>query len=273
LNKELKKKIIIYTSFAYVISWSIAFALLYQLKTYGLNNFQLNLYHSFAAIGPALAAFITSYLFYGKNGVYALTEKIKFPSLSLKTKQIILSPILFFAVGFILYAIVKKDWFSFKHYALINWSSIGSFYIWFLPLLTYSIFEEIGWRGFLLPHLQEKYNALKATIILTIIWVLWHIPFFFYRFNFSLGISIGFFFGIFVGAIILTFIYNSGRGNLIPVMLFHFLNNLCSEFEKEIIVAVLSSGFIFIAIFVYKKFGKENLSETPRTKNYFLAKS
>lgn len=142
--------------------------------------------------------------------------------------------------------------------------------IWLLPLMTYSILEEIGWRGFLLPHLQEKYNAWKATIFLTIIWALWHIPFLFYRFDFSPGISIGFFFGIFVGAIILTSIYNSSRGLLIPAMLFHFLNNLCSEFDKEIIVAVLSTGFVIIAVFIYKKYGQESLSETYRTQNYFL---
>ena len=51
-------------------------------------------------------------------------------------------------------------------------------------------------------------------------------------------------------------------------MLFHFLNNFCSEFDKEIIVAVLSTGFVFIAIYIYKKYGRINLSEIKRTKNY-----
>jgi membrane protease YdiL (CAAX protease family) len=139
---------------------------------------------------------------------------------------------------------------------------------WMLPLLTYSIFEEIGWRGFLLPHFQEKYNAFASTIYLTLIWAAWHIPFFLYRFDFSVLISIGFFFGITVGAIILTSIYNSSKGLLIPVMIFHFLNNLCSEFDKEIIVAVLSTGFIFMAVYIFKTLGKLNLSETERTKNY-----
>jgi predicted permease len=57
---------------------------------------------------------------------------------------------------------------------------------------------------------------------------------------------------------------------LLPVMIFHFLNNLCSEFDKEIIVAVLSTGFVFMAIFIYKKFGKENLSTNNRIRNYFV---
>jgi len=53
-------------------------------------------------------------------------------------------------------------------------------------------------------------------------------------------------------------------------MIFHFLNNFCSEFDKEIIVAVISTGFIFIAIYVFKKFGMDNLSLTNRQRNYFI---
>jgi membrane protease YdiL (CAAX protease family) len=138
-----------------------------------------------------------------------------------------------------------------------------------LPLFSYAILEEIGWRGFLLPHLQEHYTAWRSTLILSVIWALWHLPFFFYRFEFSLLISIGFFFGIFVGTIILTSLYNSSRGVLWPVMLFHFTNNLCSAFDKEVIVAVLSTGFVFVAIYLLRRYGRENLSDNPRLGNYF----
>lgn len=36
--------------------------------------------------------------------------------------------------------------------------------------------EEGGWRGFLGPLLQSKYNPLKAAIILGVLWSAWHIP-------------------------------------------------------------------------------------------------
>ncbi len=32
------------------------------------------------------------------------------------------------------------------------------------------------WRGFALPRLQSKHNALVSTVILGILWALWHIP-------------------------------------------------------------------------------------------------
>lgn len=262
--------IILYSSIAYGITWLIAFGIYSMFKKGDLTNYQLNLYHSFAAIGPTIAALIATYSFYGKQGVKKIVEKIGFRVLDKKTILFIVSPLAFFGLGLLIFPLFKPTGYSFGNFAQLNWSTLNEIIVWLLPLLTYSIFEEIGWRGFLLPHLQEKYTAWKATIILTIIWALWHIPFFFYRFDFSLGISIGFFFGIFVGAILLTSIYNSSKGMLLSVMIFHFLNNLCSEFDKEIIVAVLSTGFVFLAIYVYKKLGTENLSTNHRIKNYFI---
>lgn len=263
------KKIIIYTSIAYGISWIIAFGIYLLFKKGDLTNYQLNLYHSFAAIGPTIAAWIATYSFYGKTGVKKLVEKIGLQVLDKKTILFVVLPLAFFGLGLLIYPLIKSTGYSFGNFANLNWNTENEIIVWLLPLLTYSIFEEIGWRGFLLPHLQEKYTAWKATILLTVIWALWHIPFFFYRFDFSLGISIGFFFGIFVGAIILTSIYNSSKGMMLPVMIFHFLNNLCSEFDKELIVAVLSTGFVFLAIYICKKLGTENLSDMNRIKNYF----
>jgi membrane protease YdiL (CAAX protease family) len=39
--------------------------------------------------------------------------------------------------------------------------------------------EEIGWRGFLLPHLLRKHTPFRASLILGGIWGAWHIPLWF----------------------------------------------------------------------------------------------
>jgi membrane protease YdiL (CAAX protease family) len=36
--------------------------------------------------------------------------------------------------------------------------------------------EEPGWRGFGLPVLQETYSPLRATLILGLVWGVWHVP-------------------------------------------------------------------------------------------------
>jgi CAAX protease family protein len=41
--------------------------------------------------------------------------------------------------------------------------------------------EDIGWRGYILPKLRERMPALHASLLIGIIWAIWHIPFFIFR--------------------------------------------------------------------------------------------
>jgi membrane protease YdiL (CAAX protease family) len=36
--------------------------------------------------------------------------------------------------------------------------------------------EEPGWRGFALPRLQEHHTPVRATLILGLVWGIWHLP-------------------------------------------------------------------------------------------------
>ena len=38
--------------------------------------------------------------------------------------------------------------------------------------------EDIGWRGYILPKLHEQINTLRASVLIGIIWAIWHLPFF-----------------------------------------------------------------------------------------------
>ncbi len=49
------------------------------------------------------------------------------------------------------------------------------FYIFFFGMFQGPLAEELGWRGFLLPRLLNKYSPLVASLILGIAWAAWHI--------------------------------------------------------------------------------------------------
>ncbi len=40
-----------------------------------------------------------------------------------------------------------------------------------------AIFEEVGWRAWLLPRLQALMGARRAVVITSAVWAAWHIPF------------------------------------------------------------------------------------------------
>ena len=49
----------------------------------------------------------------------------------------------------------------------------------FLPLLILGpLSEEIGWRGYALERLQTRWNALTSSLIVGLVWALWHLPLF-----------------------------------------------------------------------------------------------
>jgi uncharacterized protein len=86
--------------------------------------------------------------------------------------------------------------------------------------------EEIGWRGFALPILQRHFVPFWAGLILGVIWAVWHLP------AFMLGGTpqaawdfMPFLAGSVACSVILTALFNNGRGSILLAMLFHFQMN------------------------------------------------
>ena len=48
-----------------------------------------------------------------------------------------------------------------------------------LVLFVLVIGEEIGWRGFLLRGLLNRQSPLVATLVVAVVWTLWHSPLYF----------------------------------------------------------------------------------------------
>jgi uncharacterized protein len=82
--------------------------------------------------------------------------------------------------------------------------------------------EEIGWRGFALPRLTQKFSLPMSTLILGVIWASWHLPLFFVRgadtFKQSFPLYL---IQVTAVSVVLGWLYWRTQGSLLLVMLMH----------------------------------------------------
>ncbi len=83
--------------------------------------------------------------------------------------------------------------------------------------------EEPGWRGFALPRLQPLHGPLVGSVILGILWALWHLPLFWSGVWTPPTIPNIVMFILMITAltIIMTWVFNNAKGSLLITMLMH----------------------------------------------------
>jgi membrane protease YdiL (CAAX protease family) len=134
-----------------------------------------------------------------------------------------------------------------------NLPALGLPLTFLVHTLTFGIGEETGWRAFALPHLQEGRSAGRATALLFTGWAVWHVPSFFENPSFAemdLLTVVGWLIGLALGAVFLTWLYNSTGGSMFTLLLWHGLFNTvtASQAAPGVIAAVVSTGVMVIAV-------------------------
>jgi membrane protease YdiL (CAAX protease family) len=95
--------------------------------------------------------------------------------------------------------------------------------------------EELGWRGYVLDRLQASRSAFMATLILGVVWSLWHLPLFFIADSYQAGLGVGtlefwlFMIGIVPLSFAFTWVYNNTQRSILAVILFHGMVNFTGE--------------------------------------------
>ena len=93
--------------------------------------------------------------------------------------------------------------------------------------------EEVGWRGYALPALQARYSALLSSVILGVMWVLWHLPLFFNPDTFYGNLSFGLWLAYLLPfTILITWVFNCTGGSVLLVMCFHAAMNATTDLWK-----------------------------------------
>jgi membrane protease YdiL (CAAX protease family) len=106
----------------------------------------------------------------------------------------------------------------------------------FLPLIILliqipiNVWEEIGWRGFALPRLQSRHSALLSSLLIGVLWNLWHIPLLLAPDNpMSSFPLVPWFIGNLALTVIYTWVYNHTRGSLLILTLLHAAQNAAAQ--------------------------------------------
>jgi len=99
----------------------------------------------------------------------------------------------------------------------------------FYILITGPICEELGWRGYALPRLLKRFNPFVASMILGVIWGVWHLPSFFVGGMVQAGLSLPLFLlnAIFL-SIFVTWIFLHTGGSVFVTVLVHYTVNICA---------------------------------------------
>jgi len=175
-----------------------------------------------AAINPLLAALILSYWQSGVNGAKELLKRA-FDYKKIKDKTWYL-PILFLnpLIAILAYAVMRMVGLPLPDQ--VNFPLLDAL-IFFLVFFIAGIFEELGWMGYAFDPMQNRWGALKASILLGLVWALIHlIP------DIQNGQAFDFIFWQRLGGValrvIMAWIYNNTGRSVFSSILFHTSNNL-----------------------------------------------
>lgn len=130
-----------------------------------------------------------------------------------------------FAIGYM--AATKLIAAGIHRAALGTWPTFGDTS---LPLMLGAIMfstwvqagEELGWRGYALPRLANHVGFGAASVLIGVIWALWHVPLFFLQGSGSDGQSFPIYLlHVTALSVAMSWLYWKTRGSLLLVMLMH----------------------------------------------------
>ena len=263
-------------SVALIFAFTWPFMLVDAFGSHGLLPFRLPLpLMLLTGYMPTLAVLLTAGLAEGRAGLGALLKRLFVGRVGLG--WYLLS--IFGYAGLCLVVVPLHNalggtpalpWLSAKAAGLSGGALAGNI----LGLFIVSILingEELAWRGFVLPRLQARWSALTSSLILGVIWMLFHLPLFF-----TVGGSsqvdmpfVSFLLSTVALSVLITWVYNHTRGSVLLAMLIHAALNTWTQvfpidhgtaFTNWVFAGVLSLAAVAV-ILVY---GPEHLARGTR---------
>ena len=198
---------------------------------------------------PMSCALLTALLFRGRAGLWTIIRRFDPRHVRLHWWAVAL----LLPVGVHLLSLVLSGAFEER-------SVSATLMIWmaaFAMLFFLFAGEEVGWRGYALPALQARFTPFRASVILGLLWGVWHYPVWFgIGYGSSGAVSAGVIvvvlnaIGIIALALVMTWLTNRTGGCILILMLYHGSNNsvLRAYGSAEGPAAFLASTAVIIVI-------------------------
>ena len=256
----------LFIAITYLLTWSVEIPM--ALTKYGYATIHiLKGLQTICTLSPGIVAILLTGFFFKKDGLKILLKEIV--KWRVRFKWYVW--LIFFSVVLCGLSLLLFNWLFAQH---ITPDPAYNFLFYFILILPLSaLWEEIGWRGFLLPTLQKKYSPLQASLIIGFVWGLWHLPVYLALNPYGDKTIVYFLFmfiGCFALSIIETWFYNSTKGSLFICILFHnaintsaayFYGNLKGNEFRPLIILVLLLVVSSISV-LFKT--KGNLNESGK---------
>jgi membrane protease YdiL (CAAX protease family) len=153
-------------TFAYAFTWGSILLFLasrgFRTDSLGLGDGLLIFF--LMALGPATAGLVLTALLEGRRGLAVLSG-------GMRTWRV--------GIGWYAVALLTVPGLTLLLLGVLNVAVSGAFVpAFFLPGIVIGLLagflEELGWTGFALPRLLNKYTALMAGLGLGVLWAVWH---------------------------------------------------------------------------------------------------
>ena len=127
--------------------------------------------------------------------------------------------------------------------------------------------EELGWRGYLLPRLEQRWSGLVSALVVGGTWGVWHLPAFFIAGLPQHAFAIlPFMVQIVSLSILATWVVNHARGSVIPAILLHWAANRFEGMDPAtapVTALVIASAALLVVLSSGASLGAARLPAPP----------
>jgi len=234
----------------FVLVFAFTYGLSFLAASDWLPSVLKTVFLIFYQFGPTVAALIVAYALGGWMEIKQLLKKILIWRVGFKWYLFVfLFPVVtrLLAVG--VNVLMGGEPPRFFSSATVGVSGISPILILLFVgiFIRPSLVEEVGWRGFALPRMEERFGALGASLLLGLLWGLWH----FHPLNFPAYKDWMFWFLLMtvLASVIYAWMYNHTGGSVLLAALFHAATNF-SEYVVPISPVNTGAGITpdFIAL-------------------------